>query len=131
MARRAGDLPEVRPGRPQLHRLPALAEVGLRVNEACKPGLPDVKWELGRFGKLHVRHGKGARGSGPRERMVPLINNAGQTLRWFAGDVWGQFGDDHTRPRPPGRTCRTGPTWSPPTSFAISAPASSAWAAWT
>jgi hypothetical protein len=56
---------------------------------------------LGRFGKLHVRHGKGARGSGPRERMVPLINNAGQTLRWFVEDVWGQFGDDHTRPGVP------------------------------
>jgi site-specific recombinase XerD len=78
-----------------------LPEVGLRVNEACKPGLPDIKWELGRFGKLHVLHGKGARGSGPRERMVPLINNAGQTLRWFAGDVWGQFGGDHTRPGVP------------------------------
>jgi integrase len=42
-----------------------LSEVGLRVNEACKLDLPDIKWELGRFGKLHVRHGKGARGSGP------------------------------------------------------------------
>jgi site-specific recombinase XerD len=73
-----------------------MAEVGLRVNEACKLDLADVKWELGRFGKLHVRHGKGARGSGPRERMVPLINNAGRTLRWFVEDVRGQFGDDHT-----------------------------------
>jgi integrase/recombinase XerD len=78
-----------------------LSEVGLRVDEACKLDLPDIKWELGRFGKLHVRHGKGARGSGPRERMVPLINNAGQTLRWFVEDVWGQFGDDHTRPGVP------------------------------
>ena len=42
----------------------------------------------GRFGKLHVRLGKGARGSGPRERMVPLINDAGVTLRWFVQDVW-------------------------------------------
>ncbi|MCW2914034.1 MAG: recombinase [Actinomycetia bacterium] len=78
-----------------------MADVGLRVNEACKLDLPDVKWELGRFGKLHVRHGKGARGSGPRERMVPLINNAGGTLRWFVEDVWGQFGDDYTRPGVP------------------------------
>ena len=74
-----------------------MAEVGLRVNEACKLDLADIRWDLGRFGKLHVRHGKGARGSGPRERMVPLINNAGATLRWFAGDVRGQFGDDHTK----------------------------------
>ena len=56
-----------------------MADVGLRVNEARSLDLADVKWELGRFGKLHVRHGKGTRGSGPRERMVPLINEAGQT----------------------------------------------------
>ena len=53
-----------------------MAEVGLRVNEASHLDLADVKWDLGRFGKLHVRKGKGARGSGPRERMVPLINGA-------------------------------------------------------
>ncbi|MFC9863320.1 MULTISPECIES: hypothetical protein [unclassified Streptomyces] len=52
-------------------------------------------------GKLQVRCGKGKRGSGPRERMVPLINGAGRTLRWFIEDVWGQFGDDHTRPGAP------------------------------
>ena len=59
-----------------------MAEVGLRVNEVSHLDLADVKWDLGRFGKLHVRIGKGARGSGPRERMVPLINGAGAT---FAG----------------------------------------------
>ncbi len=74
-----------------------MADVGLRVNECCNLDLDDVKWDLGRFGKLHVRHGKGARGSGPRERMVPLINNAGATLRWFVEDVWSQFDHDHTR----------------------------------
>ena len=74
-----------------------MADVGLRVNEARCLDLADVKWELGRFGKLHVRHGKGARGSGPRERMVPLINDAGRTLRWFIADVRGLFGDDYAR----------------------------------
>lgn len=78
-----------------------MAEVGLRVNEARSLDLADVKWDLGRFGKLHVRYGKGARGSGPRERMVPLINGAGRTLRWFVEDVWAYFGDDHTRPGAP------------------------------
>ncbi|MFF4576755.1 hypothetical protein [Streptomyces sp. NPDC001410] len=57
-----------------------MSQVGLRVSEACKLDLADIKWNLGRFGKLHVRHGKGARGSGPRERMVPLINGADRTL---------------------------------------------------
>ena len=60
-----------------------------------------MKWELGGFGELHVRVGKGARGSGPRERMVPLINGADATLRWFIADVWGHFDDDHTHPDAP------------------------------
>jgi len=72
-----------------------MAEVGLRINEVRSLDLADIKWELGRFGKLHVRHGKGSRGSGPRERMVPLINHAGRTLRWFIEDVWGHFDTDH------------------------------------
>jgi len=74
-----------------------MADVGLRVNEVRSLDLADVKWELGSFGKLHVRHGKGARGSGPRGRMVPLLNNADRVLRWFIEDVWGQFDDDHLR----------------------------------
>jgi hypothetical protein len=67
----------------------------------CGLDLEDVKWGLGPFGKVHVRYGKGSRGSGPRERMVPLINGSGRTLQWFIEDVWGQFGDDHTRPGAP------------------------------
>ena len=78
-----------------------MAEVGLRVNEASHLDLADIKWDLGRFGKLHVRKGKGARGSGPRERMVPLINNAATTLRWFVQDVWCCLDEDHTRPGAP------------------------------
>jgi integrase/recombinase XerD len=78
-----------------------MAEAGLRVNEASHLDLADVKWDLGRFGKLHVRMGNGARGSGPRERMVPLINGAGVTLRWFIEDAWCRFDDDHARPGVP------------------------------
>ncbi|MEU6865377.1 hypothetical protein ABZ924_19235 [Streptomyces sp. NPDC046876] len=37
-----------------------ISQVGLRGSEACKIDLDDIKWNLGRFGKLHVRHGKGA-----------------------------------------------------------------------
>lgn len=78
-----------------------MSELGLRINELRHLDLADIKWGLGRFGKLHVRHGKGARGSGPRERMIPLINNAGRTLRWFVEDVWGQLGDDPHWPGAP------------------------------
>lgn len=38
--------------------------------------LDDVRWELGRFGKLNVRHGKGSRRKGPKPRLVQLINGA-------------------------------------------------------
>src|SRR5258708_3887166 len=75
-----------------------MAQTGPRVNEVSHLDLADVKSELGRFGKLHVRIGKGARGSGPRERMGPLINGAGAPPPWFIEDVWGCFGDDHARP---------------------------------
>jgi site-specific recombinase XerD len=78
-----------------------MADVGLRINEVRGLDLADVKWELGRFGKLHVRHGKGANGSGPRARMVPLINGADRLLRWYVQDVWGHFDLDHTRPGAP------------------------------
>jgi site-specific recombinase XerD len=78
-----------------------MSQVGLRVNEVRSLDLDDITWDLGRFGTLHIRHGKGARGSGPGERMVPLINDAGRSLRWFIEDVWANVDTDHTRPGAP------------------------------
>lgn len=72
-------------------------DVGLRINEVRMLDLDDVRWELGRFGKLNVRHGKGSRRKGPKPRLVPLINGADRNLCWFIEDVWGQFDGDHTR----------------------------------
>jgi integrase len=77
------------------------ADVGLRINEVRMLDLDDVRWELGRFGKLNVRHGKGSRRKGPKPRLVPLINGADRTLRWFVEDVWAHFDADHTRPDAP------------------------------
>ena len=42
-----------------------MSQVGLRVNEARHLDLADIKWDLGRFGKLHVRHGKAPAAAGP------------------------------------------------------------------
>jgi site-specific recombinase XerD len=100
----AGDLATCRKFAPNARNYAAarlMADVGLRANEVRMLDLSDVKWDLGKFGKLHVRHGKGARGSGPRERMVPLINGADRTLRWFVQDVWAHFDADHTHPGVP------------------------------
>jgi integrase len=74
------------------------ADVGLRINEACMLDLDDVRWESGRFGKLNVRHGKGSRRKGPKPRLVPLINGADRSLRWYIGDVLGLFGIDPADP---------------------------------
>jgi integrase/recombinase XerD len=41
-----------------------MADIGLRVNEVSHVDLADVKWDLGRFGKLQVRLGKGPAGPG-------------------------------------------------------------------
>ncbi|MBB5866724.1 integrase [Allocatelliglobosispora scoriae] len=78
-----------------------MEKVGPRVNETCQLDLTDVHWELGRFGKLHIRAGKGSRGSGARQRMTPLINGADVLLRWYIEDIWGLFGDDPYRLRAP------------------------------
>jgi hypothetical protein len=63
--------------------------------------LNDVGWELGSFGKLHVRFGKGSGGRGPKQRMVPLINGARELLVWYVQDVRGLFDDDWARPGAP------------------------------
>lgn len=44
-----------------------MADVGLRVNEARHLDLVDVRWEPGRFGKLHVRVGAPAADGAPAE----------------------------------------------------------------
>src|SRR5262249_32911028 len=63
------------------------ADVGLRINEARMLDLDDVRWGLGRFGKLNVRHGKGSRRGGPKPGVVPWINGAGGGGRGFIRDV--------------------------------------------
>ena len=68
-----------------------MAQVGLRINELVRLDLADVHWDVGAFGVLHVRHGKGSRGRGPKPRVVPLINEARATLQWYVEEVWGRF----------------------------------------
>lgn len=78
-----------------------MAQVGLRVNESRRLRLDDVKWDLGRFGKLHVRFGKGSNGSGPKQRIVPMINGARATAQWYVEHVRGHFDDEWERPGVP------------------------------
>jgi hypothetical protein len=54
-----------------------LYHAGLRSEEVVMLDRSDVHFGRGPFGKLHVRFGKGAKGSGPRPRWVPMLDGAG------------------------------------------------------
>jgi integrase len=77
------------------------AEVGLRLRELCALGLDDVHFDHGPLGKLHVRMGKGSSGSGPRQRLVPMLGDARALLVWWVREVRGEFADDWQVPRAP------------------------------
>jgi site-specific recombinase XerD len=66
---------------------------GLRIRETYMLDVRDWRRDLGEFGKIHVRFGKGSRGRGARTRLVPAINQAGDLLDWWLTDVRHQFGD--------------------------------------
>ncbi|GAA3610022.1 hypothetical protein GCM10022419_113790 [Nonomuraea rosea] len=70
-----------------------LYHAGLRSEEAALLDRPDVHFNRGPFGKLHVRFGKGAHTSGPRPRWVPMLDGLDLVLRWFLNDVRGRFPD--------------------------------------
>ncbi|WP_241695318.1 site-specific integrase [Streptomyces sp. C] len=73
---------------------------GVRATELCSVRLGDVHWELGRWGRFIVR-GKGARGSGPRERQAYLFAEGRELLWWYVEEIRGQFADDVADPRVP------------------------------
>src|SRR5919198_977384 len=60
----------------------AQRRLGLRITETAMLDIRDWRPDLGAFGKLHVRHGKGSRGRGPKQRLVPAINGADRVIDW-------------------------------------------------
>ena len=75
--------------------------VGLRITESTKLDLRDWRPDLGALGKLHVRFGKGSRGRGSKQRLVPAINGADKLMDWWLGDVRHRFGPDWDDPDAP------------------------------
>lgn len=69
---------------------------GLRIQETYMLDIRDWRRDLGEYGKLHVRFGKGSRGRGPKPRLVPAINKVAELLDWWMTDVRHQFGTDWT-----------------------------------
>ena len=70
-----------------------LYHAGLRADEAAMLDRCDVHFDRGPFGKLHVRFGKAAHGSGPRPRWVPMLDGLDVLLGWFVRDVRPRFPD--------------------------------------
>ncbi|MFI7081806.1 tyrosine-type recombinase/integrase [Micromonospora sp. NPDC049903] len=68
-----------------------LYHAGLRASEVTKLEIRDVHFDRGPFGKLHVRFGKAAKGSGPRPRWVPMLDDLHLILRWYLRDVRPRF----------------------------------------
>lgn len=75
--------------------------LGLRINETAMLDVRDWRPDLGEFGKLHIRHGKGSRGRGPKARLVPAINGTDQLIDWWLAEVRHQFGNDWSDPDAP------------------------------
>ncbi len=75
--------------------------VGLRITETAMLDIGDWRPDLGEYGKIHVRYGKGSRGRGPKPRLVPAINSAAALIEWWLADVRHQFGDDWADPDAP------------------------------
>lgn len=73
---------------------------GARATELCSVRIGDVHWELGQWGRFLV-HGKGARGSGPRDREAYLFAEGRDLLWWYIEEVRGEFCDDPTDPGAP------------------------------
>lgn len=75
--------------------------LGLRINETAMLDIRDWRPDLGAFGKLHVRYGKGSKGRGPKGRLVPAINGADRLIDWWLAEVRHQFGGDWADPDAP------------------------------
>ncbi len=68
-----------------------LYHAGLRSAEAAALEIRDLHFDRGPFGKIHVRLGKAAKGSGPRPRWVPMLDDVALILHWYLDEVRPRF----------------------------------------
>jgi integrase/recombinase XerC len=66
---------------------------GVRARELCAVRIGEVHWEAGQWGRFVV-NGKGAGGSGPRQREAYLFAEGRELLWWYVEEIRGLFGDD-------------------------------------
>jgi integrase len=73
---------------------------GVRAAELCSVRIGDLHWELGTHGRFLV-HGKGANGSGPRDRDAFMFREGRELLWWYIEEIRGEFCDDPDDPMAP------------------------------
>lgn len=56
---------------------------GLRTHEIIMMDVKDCRFDLGEKGKIHVRFGKGSKGSGYKRRWVPMLDDVDLLLKWY------------------------------------------------
>ncbi|MCM3390662.1 site-specific integrase [Ureibacillus chungkukjangi] len=64
---------------------------GLRIFELTKVDINDLRFDLGEKGKIHVRYGKGSRGTGYKPRWVPMLNDVDILLKWYLNEILPSF----------------------------------------
>lgn len=74
---------------------------GLRAAELCNIRMRDLAWDMGDWGRIFVSEGKGARGSGPRQRWAYMFEDGRAVLAWYVENIRGFFPDDANRPEAP------------------------------
>ncbi|MGI8383181.1 tyrosine-type recombinase/integrase [Robertmurraya sp. P23] len=60
---------------------------GLRTHEIIMLDVNDCRFDLGEKGKVHVRFGKGSKGSGYKRRWVPLLDDADILIKWYLENI--------------------------------------------
>jgi len=73
---------------------------GVRAAELCGVMIGDLHWESGQWGRFLV-NGKGARGSGPRQREAYMFEDGKALLWWWMEEIRGGFADDPDDPNAP------------------------------
>ncbi|MDK7665880.1 tyrosine-type recombinase/integrase [Cytobacillus oceanisediminis] len=71
---------------------------GLRTHEIIMMDVKDCRFDLGEKGKVHVRFGKGSKGSGFKRRWVPMLDDVDLLLKWYLKTVRPLFTSDDEGP---------------------------------
>lgn len=71
---------------------------GLRIFEAVMLDVKDCRFDLGENGKIHVRFGKGSKGTGYKRRWVPMLDDLDKLLAWYLQKIRPLFTEDESGP---------------------------------